>query len=600
MTDEVDYTTLRSLRPGEFEDTADGYRTASNMASTAKDRINGQITAKMRQQLKGEAATAALRQLQELSKNFHYSQVECGLVSTTLNALAADLRAAKRKLTAAVEGAEAEKFTVNSDGSVSYPAAGDEVAGERPKGGTVTSSAKTPRSNAPIDPAGDANDAADAIEDQAANLNANPNYGKALEYANRIANAVKEATEADEKWAPKLRKLKADDDLTVSHRDWADAQKDMRGVRKGAEDYLDDIKSPPRGGSPSDNAEWWKGLSQQEKDDYTALRPASVGAMDGLPAEARDEANRTVLAEKRGEYEARLAAIPPEPRRMIPTSEDSILGEKRPNPEWLAWNEKYGEEGTERKHIEDAIKGMDRVEERFNQTGQRGLPEAYLLGFDPEGHGDGKVILANGNPDTADHTASYVPGTGANIGNIDGDLTRGEDLWRESSKQAAGGKIATITWFDYDAPKSAIPGGKGDIIPEAMDSTYATDAGPAFRQFLEGNKTAQENATGEPAHNTALGHSYGSTVIGEAAKAGTFKDDPLAADDIVVAGSPGMQVDRAGDLGIDPNHMWAMAVPSTLDDPTPAAGKYLAGLGDNRTVPTDPEFGGEHHGDRRH
>ena len=108
---------------------------------------------------------------------------------------------------------------------------------------------------------------------------------------------------------------------------------------------------------------------------------------------------------------------------------------------------------------------MDAIQRRFDRTGDRGLPKAHLLGFDPDGTRDGRVILANGNPDKADHTAVYVPGTGANIGDIgsspgsktQGDLGRAEVLWRSSQDMAHGEGVSTITWFDYNAPDSAIP-----------------------------------------------------------------------------------------------------------------------------------------------
>ncbi len=49
------------------------------------------------------------------------TQVECGVLSTALNALAADLQAAKSKLGAAVADAEGEKLTVEKNGSVTSP-----------------------------------------------------------------------------------------------------------------------------------------------------------------------------------------------------------------------------------------------------------------------------------------------------------------------------------------------------------------------------------------------------------------------------------------------------------------------------------------------
>ncbi|WP_052867046.1 alpha/beta hydrolase [Streptomyces niger] len=560
----MDYPTLKHLKTSEFEDAARGYQAASDMASSAKDAIEQRIAVKMRQSLDGAAVTAAVEQLQKLAENFHYSQVECGVISTSLRALAADLQAAKKKLDAAVADAEAEKFTVENDGSVTYPAGGEKQDGKTPHGGTAR---------------GTTDKTAQGVNRQAAGFDPNPNYARAQAYADRIAAALKEATETDEKWAPKLRKLKADDDLTVSAKDWADVQKDTRSALKGAEHYLDDIKAPPKGNDPESNAKWWNGLSDDEKAAYVSMHPASVGALDGLPADVRDEANRAVLSEKQGQYQTQLDAILA--REPAKYSYSGVHGARRVNTQWKEWNE-------EKERVAGRVHGMQAIQDRFDRTGERGLPEAYLLGFDPDGRGNGKVILANGNPDTADHTAIYVPGTttdistiGDDVGETPSDLHRSEYLWGESSKMAPGEKVSTITWMDYDAP---------DTIPEATSDSYARRGAPGLHEFLEGSRTAHEYATGSAGHTTVMGHSYGSTLIGDTAKISVKGGTSLPMDDVMVAGSPGMQAAKASDLNIDPKHMWAMG--GNWDDWGVRKGGDLVGLGGDGNIPTDPEFGG--------
>lgn len=558
--------TLDALKPSEFEDAATGYRTASGMASEAKDSLNTQITNRMRTDLSGKARDAALGQLKALAQNFHYAQVECGLVSTALNALAADLRAAKTKLDGAVADARAQKFSVNSDGSVTYPAAGDEVDGKVSEGGTVTGSPKGEdgATSQPIDPSRTANDLAEALERQAKNANPNPNYAPALEYANRIATAVQEATEADDKWAPKLRTLKADDDLTVSHADWADAGRDMNGVRKGAADYLADIKTPPKDGTPKENAEWWKGLSAEERDAYVTLNPASVGALDGLPAEVRDEANRTVLAETRGKYELERAGIPPEPKRYMgnPNGSYPALVE---TAGWKRWDEKYGDRVA---YLDKSLKAMRRIEDPFDGKAVPEHKQLYLLGLDAEG--DGRAIVALGNPDTADHTAVQVPGTDTDVAGLDGQIDRISKLQDAAMDQAPGANISTISWLGYDTP---------EVDLSVATQGRAEDAAPGLRSFTEGLRQTHE---GSPTHLTVMGHSYGTTAIGAAASEGPG----LGADDIIAVGSPGMTVDHAKDLQMDPRHVW---IGSTQQDPIV---KHAAGLtlGEN---PAMTAFGGQ-------
>ncbi|QHY97550.1 hypothetical protein SSPS47_20820 [Streptomyces sp. S4.7] len=186
----------------------------------------------------------------------------------------------------------------------------------------------------------------------------------------------------------------------------------------------------------------------------------------------------------------------------------------------------------------------------------------------------------------ADHVGVYVPGTHAGIESIgDGDdlgeFGKAEKLWDESNAMSPGKQVPTITWLDYNAP---------DNIPtEATQGKYADEGGPRLYDFLQGNRAAQESAVGSAAHNTAIGHSYGSTVVGVAAQSGSWQDSKTV-DDFVFAGSPGVQADHAADLGAGADHVWAMGAP--WDDQGVRQGGRLVGLGDNATIPTDSWFGG--------
>ncbi|MEU7054756.1 alpha/beta hydrolase [Streptomyces sp. NPDC046197] len=572
----MDYKTLMTLKLSEYSDAADGFRAVSDMAGAAKDRIDMRIIPAMQKANKGEAATAADGQLQELAKNFHYAQVECGLVSTALDGFVYDLEAAKKKLVAAVEEAHAKKFTVNSDGSVSYPPAGEETDGKLPEGGTMTGLTQAT--------------AADALGRYAANINPNPNARYAQEYADRIADAVKEATAADEKWAPKLRVLKADDDLTVSGRDWADVKKDTAGVLTGAEDYLLSIKEPPKHGTPRENAEWWKSLSDEQRADYVALHPDSIGWMDGLPATVRDEANRTVLAESRGVAQVELDAwMAKEPdrfqivHRVNPnTGEEVDVRERLPEGEWKEWEAK-------RKEMQDRIDGMDAIQSRYdNFAGDEGT-RPYLLGFDNKNLGH--AIVSIGNPETADNVVTYVPGTGSNLGSIDGDIRRAELLQAKAERTDFTHSTASILWLGYDAPQ--------DLLGDAtFDTKWADNAREPLSNFLAGLDATHH---GGHANSTLLGHSYGTLVAGE-----TMRDHPnLPVDNAILVGSPGMGVNHAKDLNIPADHVWAATAKNDMVNMAPPQAGRLAPLNPKAyehlfddhsamygTDPTSDEFGG--------
>ncbi|MGW7527628.1 alpha/beta hydrolase [Streptomyces sp. NPDC054783] len=574
----MDYKTLTALKPSEYSDAANGFRAVSDMADEAKERIGMHVIAAMKQANEGEAATAADGQLQELARNFHYTQVECGLISTALDGFAYDMEAAKRNLDAAVEDAHARNFTVNPDGSVSYPSAGEKADGKIPEGGTMTGLTGDP--------------AADAIGRQAARFNPNPNARYAQECADRIADALKEATQADEKWAPKLRALKADDDLTVSDRDWVDVKKDTAGVLEGAEDYLHSINEPPKHGTPKENAQWWKSLTDQQRADYVTVHPDSIGWMDGLPATVRDGANRTVLAETRGTAQVDLDAwMAKEPDRFTTihqlnpnTGEEVDVRVTTPESEaaWQKWEAK-------RKELEGRIDGMDAIQRRYdNFTGDEGA-RPYLLGFDNKNIGH--AVVSIGNPDTADNVVTYVPGTTANLSGVDGLISRAEALQGKMARTDFTHSTASILWLGYDAPQSLVP-----------DATYNTSWADSAREplsdFLAGLETAHH---GGHANSTLLGHSYGSLVAGE-----TMRDHPdLPVGKAILVGSPGAGVNHAKDLNIPADHVWAATAKNDLVNMAPPQAGALAPLNPNAyrrlfddhsamygTDPTSDEFGG--------
>ncbi|PZH15648.1 hypothetical protein C1I97_07835 [Streptomyces sp. NTH33] len=556
----MDLATLKKLKPSEYEEAADGYRAASDMAHAAKDHIDNVVAAGMRKSLQGHALEAALGELKNLSADFHYTQIECGLVSTALNGFAHDMDAARRKLLAALDDAEALKFTVNADGSVTYPEAPPRNSVELPSQGGAVGSATAPT--------------AQAVGRQAAGFDPNPHHAEALALADRIATALKEATEADAKWEPKIRALKADDDLTVSHQDLKDAQSDMAGVRDAGKGYLESIGGPPKDGSPQENSDWWNGLSPEERETYLSLHPDVVGRLDGLPSEARDEANRIVLDEKQAEYQLRIDSIPKPPANEWTWITAGGHPSKVHTDEWMEWDRKYGDEY---RHLQSSLKGMNAIRTRFDQTGEGGLPEVYLLGFSPEGNG--RAIVATGNPDTARHQAVYVPGTTSNLGKIGGDIDRMTELWRQTQKAKRDASVSAITWLGYDAPQ--------DVVKDAPFEHYAYDGAPAYRQFMDG-LDASHTGYGDP-HRTAIGHSYGTTLIGAAAQTGD-----LNADDVILAGSPGVKVGSADEMDVPKGHVWNEEADG---DPVPDIGRWGHGGsqwkpgGGVFLIPSDEAFG---------
>ncbi|MEO3785577.1 alpha/beta hydrolase [Actinocorallia sp. B10E7] len=329
----------------------------------------------------------------------------------------------------------------------------------------------------------------------------------------------------------------------------------------------------PRG-EAADVRAWWNHLTREQRRLYLRTFPALIGWADGVPAAVRDRANRFSLELRLGELRERA------PETLTPFEARDLRRLGR---------------------LADKLASVER------DTGQK----IYLLGLsstlvgpwdrhdkevpfadhvprfvtDPTKGPDGRVIIAIGNPDASRHTGIYVPGTTAQLDNIDGDVDRVMNLWKQSQKYAFKKDVSAVMWLGYDAPDG--------IVADAPRNLYADSGAPKLKKFVSGVRICQSGSSG---HLTVIGHSYGSVVVGEAAKQGG-----LAVDDIVVAGSPGMHVGKAAELGVGAKHVWAQAAEG---DPVPDAGRMGHGRSDPEKrwgivgnpipmVPSDHRFGAQ-------
>jgi hypothetical protein len=216
----------------------------------------------------------------------------------------------------------------------------------------------------------------------------------------------------------------------------------------------------------------------------------------------------------------------------------------------------------EKRNLGDIQKGLDKA-------GARGM----LLGIDPAG--DGKVVIAVGNPDTAQHTAVWVPGLSTDAGSTADNVER--MMWLNDATQTHlkdGETTATVYWLGYDAPETT-------NLSVAFEERSRQGAGP-YINFVDGLTATHP---GDP-HLTAIGHSYGTTVLGEAAKSGD-----LHVDEIVTAGSPGMHVAHARDLHIDPRHVWAGSAANDPVSATSTVTPWAVGAGTILGGPLGPVIG---------
>ncbi|MGY1639613.1 alpha/beta hydrolase [Geodermatophilus sp. SYSU D00703] len=228
--------------------------------------------------------------------------------------------------------------------------------------------------------------------------------------------------------------------------------------------------------SPQEAAAWWAGLSTAEREQAIARTPVLIGSLDGLPAWARDEANRRFLDE--------VLADPAAAGRDVAVS---VTAE-------IAGREAAGE-------------------------------TVQLLQFQPQ---QGLVALGLGDVDTADSVAVLVPGTGNEPAeDLDGLAEDAEAVADAATAAAPAASVATIAWMAYRTPPN---------LGAAVSTSYANTGGPALDRTLDGLAAFRAHAGGDQPRTTVIGHSYGNVVIDRAVDA----PGRLAADTVVLVASPGM------------------------------------------------------------
>ncbi len=241
---------------------------------------------------------------------------------------------------------------------------------------------------------------------------------------------------------------------------------------------------PPRvpvGSDPEAVAAWWAALSAGAQLAVVRSSPGAVGALDGLPGWARDEANRVLLA-------------------------DALRDPGTSAPEAAAAR---------------AVAGRIAVEEAAGRPVQ-----LHLLDLT----GD-RVVLTLGDLDTAEAVAVLVPGVGNSPADDLGRLVAdAADVGAATRTAAPGLAVATTVWLGYRPPAT---------VPAMVTRAAATAGGAALATGLAGLTAARASAgTGEP-RTSVLAHSYGTVVVDEAAD----RPGRLAADAVVLLGSPGMEDD---------------------------------------------------------
>ncbi|MFJ8471853.1 alpha/beta hydrolase [Kitasatospora sp. NPDC094011] len=282
---------------------------------------------------------------------------------------------------------------------------------------------------------------------------------------------------------------------------------------------------PADGASPVEVNAWWNALPADRQRWLIEEHPDLVGDRDGVPAAARDRANRILL-----------------PRL--------IAGHRPGGPS----SDPYGDL---------KLSGYRGIAERLRRTDGTD-PPVLLLGVG--GRGQGRGIISFGDPDTADDVTTLVGGLGTTLRRIGGgDADRAKAVYDAARRADPTRSTASIAWLGYDAPLT---------FPEAGDRSRARGGVDAYRRFLDGQRVTHR---GPPAHVTAQGHSFGSLLVGLAARGPAG----IAADDVILVGSPGTDASHASEFSVGADHTYVGA----------AAWDHVSHLGWYARDPAGADFG---------
>jgi pimeloyl-ACP methyl ester carboxylesterase len=313
----------------------------------------------------------------------------------------------------------------------------------------------------------------------------------------------------------------------------------------------DQVRIPPPWTSAEDVNKWWKSLSDEQRARLIAQHPRELGNLNGVPVAARSQVNKAVM---NGELNRVTQAA---------ASHHVSVEEVTAHPEG------FGLTASDVTRYNNACRTKEGLDESAKaKDGLGNHPEVLLMKYDPEAfNGQGAGAIAIGDPDKAANTAVLVKGlsTGVSAGTLAN--PDGVNLYNETTRADPSKATSVIKWVGYEAPNN----------PAVLEPYMAQTGGRLLA--ADTNALAVTHDDMPPPHLTVVGHSYGSTVVSDAAA--RFG---MHADDVVLVGSPGTDLARsAADFHLPPNgHLY---VGAASGDPVTHFGEMtvpgVAGLGND-------------------
>ncbi|MGB3485288.1 MAG: alpha/beta hydrolase [Mycobacterium sp.] len=320
-----------------------------------------------------------------------------------------------------------------------------------------------------------------------------------------------------------------------------------------------DVQAALEGGplpeDPQEFNDFWDKLTDEQKELLYEQNPF-IGNSDGMPFDDRHLFNERHLTELQQATQTELD-------RLRAAHPDWAGGEApfRSTPEWQTWKPQWDAANKASNEYAQVRKALDSSD---------GIPR-FLGVLDDQG----RAAVSLNNPDDATRSATFVPGTGQDLGRFEFSADKSKLMYQatlNADRSLQPGDVSVATWMGYDRPME---------VWNAASPNYAHNGAGTLQSFQDGLRASHDNVTaGGDSINTVIGHSYGSTIMGAAAL-----DGQLDANNVVAVGSPGVLTDHASNLNLpDGAHVFATraendiigAVTGATLGPDPMSGKFGA------------------------
>ena len=359
--------------------------------------------------------------------------------------------------------------------------------------------------------------------------------------------------------------------------------------------------SPPQFDDPQLANDWWTGLPQSERDRYITQYPEMVGAEDGLPLEDRDRANQILIDEEVVRLDTDLDASNARMSELTAERDAAFArGDWRQVhilDQEIARLESHIGGVTEQKNYYLWLGGTAFTEPapgvptNDHDGGTIPPPDVVIL-FKPNGDRNDRIVLAWGDPSTANTVTTLVPGA-----NSDGKYeSYSEDAWELREETNGDPGHATVLWVDYDPPNGTLDTGRTAAMETGGGSAVhiAEDGARELDRYYEGLGVLNPDS-----RHVLVTHSYGTIVASELFE----HHEGVPVDDVVMIGSPGSASEPGDWLSRPDVHVlrnddddaatwgerYAVEKPSTWDDATQHRGEGGHGLPEYLDPATSPE-----------